>query len=303
MTSSNSPIKAVRISFLYIPGYKILYTNVSSDNETGENVNENITMNNNSKLLSYRNRRTYIFDMTNSSINILRFYFIPQSYKQSRFLKERILNDLSTTTEFKYEIKDNISEFPVYNLTSSDLTVNEENDNYIITVNPINNETNNNSLLNENIYKLKLYKKDRVTEFEIDSAKNKPKADKTYDSKINNSLITFFINSTLISSGYYYLEVTAITEDNQIIDYNLLSYPLINKLDGGIKYDDIKVIQEEKKKKPKWWIALIVIGIIIIIALIVFLVTKFSKKNKKSNDDYESLRKKDESQRSKEING
>ena len=302
MTSSKFPIKAVRISFLYIPGYKILYTNVSSDNEIGENLNENITMNNNSKLLSYRNRRTYIFDMTNLSINILRFYFIPQSYKQSRFLKERILNDLSTTTEFKYEIKDNISEFPVYNLTSSDLTVNEENDNYIITVNPINNETNNNSLLNENIYKLKLYKKDRVTESEIDSAKNKPKADKTYDSKINNSLIVFFINSTLISSGYYYLEVTAITEDNQIIDYNLLYYPLINKLDGGIKYDDVKVIQEEKKKKPKWWIALIVIGIFIIIALIVFLVTKFSKKNKKSKE-YESLRKKDESQRSKEING
>jgi hypothetical protein len=302
MTSTNSPIKAVRISFLYIPGYKILYTNVSSDNEIGENLNENITMNNNSKLLSYRNRRTYIFDMTNLSINILRFYFIPQSYKQSRFLKERILNDLSTTTEFKYEIKDNISEFPVYNLTSSDLTVNEENDNYIITVNPINNITNNNSLLNENIYKLKLYKKDRVTESEIDSALNKPKPDKTYDSKINNSLITFFINSTLISSGYYYLEVTAITEDYQIIDYNLLSYPLINKLDGGIKYDDVKVIQEEKKKKPKWWIALIVIGIIIIIALIVFVVTKFSKKNK-TNEDYESLRKKDESQRSKEING
>ena len=302
MTSSNSPIKAVRISFLYIPGYKILYTDVKKDDDIEENLNENITMNN-SKLLSYRNRRTYIFDMTNLSINILRFYFIPQSYKQSRFLKERILNDLSTTTEFKYEIKDSINEFPVYNLTSSDLTVNEENDNYIITVNPINNETNNNSLLNENIYKLKLYKKDRVTESEIDSAKNKPKADKTYDSKINNSLIVFFINSTLISSGYYYLEVTAITEDYQIIDYNLLSYPLINKLDGGIKYDDVKVIQEEKKKKPKWWIALIVIGIIIIIALIVFLVTKFSKKNKKSNDDYESLRKKDESQRSKEING
>ena len=302
MTSSNSPIKAVRISFLYIPGYKILYTNVRNNDDIEENLNENITMNNNSKLLSYRNRRTYIFDMTNLSINILRFYFIPQSYKQSRFLKERILNDLSESTEFKYEIRDNINEFPVYTLKSSDLSVNEENDNYIITVNPINNETNNNSLLNENIYKLKLYNKDRVTESEIDSAKNKPKADKTYNSTINNSLIAFFINSTLISSGYYYLEVTAITEDNQIIDYNLLSYPLINKLDGGIKYDDVKVIQEEKKKKPKWWIALIVIGIVIIIALIVFVVTKFPKKNKKSNDDYESLRKKDESQRSKEIN-
>ena len=102
--------------------------------------------------------------------------------------------------------------------------------------------------------------------------------------------------------GNYYFEVITTTLDKQIIDYNLLSYPLINKLDGGIKYDDVKVIQEEKKKKPKWWIALIVIGIIIIIALIVFVVTKFSKKNK-TNEDYESLRKKDESQRSKEING
>ena len=304
MTSSNSPIKAVRISFLYIPGYEILYTNVekSSDEENNLKQKNNISLAHNNSL-SYRNRRTYIFDVTNLSINILRFYFIPQSYKQSRFLKERILNDLSESTEFKYEIRDNINEFPVYTLKSSDLSVNEENDNYIITVNPINNETNNNSLLNENIYKLKLYNKDRVTESEIDSAKNKPKADKTYNSTINNSLIAFFINSTLISSGYYYLEVTAITEDNQIIDYNLLSYPLINKLDGGIKYDDVKVIQEEKKKKPKWWIALIVIGIVIIIALIVFVVTKFPKKNKKSNDDYESLRKKDESQRSKEING
>ena len=106
-------------------------------------------------------------------------------------------------------------------------------------------------------YLLKLYNKNKITPFEIDFPSNPQEPIPTYENNTNNTeSITFKIKSTDISSNEYYLSATALSNDAQIIDYELLSYKLVNKEDGGIK-DDSPVITEKEKKKSKLWIALI----------------------------------------------
>ena len=67
----------------------------------------------------------------------MRFYFIPPSYQSKRFLQERILLDISTSTEFKYETANDVNDFKKYELDSSNLTVSEDaQDNIYIVTNP-----------------------------------------------------------------------------------------------------------------------------------------------------------------------
>jgi hypothetical protein len=291
--------KAVRISFIYLPGYTLFFTDISAPFLEINSDFKNESTSNLQEFLSYRNRRTYILGF--DAIPILRFYFIPPSYQSKRFLQERILLDISTSTEFKYETADNINDFKIYKLDSSNLTVSEDaqdNNIYTVTVSPITSTSDNiNDLLTKTLYTLKIYNKESVTESQINFSKTTTPYKSYNATESDSSKITFQINSTQIISGNYYLSVTAITDDFQIIDYDLLSYKLINKNDGGIKYDTGDVIQEKDKKKSKWWIALIVIGALIIIAAIIFAVKKLAgNKRGNSNSDYETLRKKEISQ-------
>jgi hypothetical protein len=284
--------KAVRISFIYLPGYKLFFTDtfleINSDFKNSSNSNFQ-------EFLSYRNRRTYILGF--DAIPILRFYFIPPSYQSKRFLQERILLDISTSTELKYETANSVDDFKIY-LNSSNLTVSEDaqNNKYIVTVTPITSTSDDtNDLLTKTLYTLKIYNKESVTESQINFSKTTTPYKSYNATESDSSKITFEIKSLEIKSGNYYLSVTAITDDFQIIDYDLLSYKLINKEDGGIKYDTGDVIQEKDKKKSKWWIALIVIGALIIIAAIIFAVKKLAG-NKRGNSDYDTLRAKEISQ-------
>ncbi len=260
----NKTNKVIRLSFLYIPGFKLLYSNVENSSVIEDNLNnkENTTVTENSYFLSYGNRRTYILDFNNLTLNVFRFYFIPPSYSSRRFLKERLLDEQSIETELKYETSNNINQFPIYTLNSKDLSIIEKNGIYTISVNPIKFTLLKIStfLTDSNYYKLRLYNVEKVNESEITSS-NKPKPDYIYSpSKNDSNSIQFEIDKLIY--GNYYFEVIATTLDKQIIDYNLLSYNL------------------KKKKKSKWWIALIVIGILLILAGVGFILWKFYFKKK-----------------------
>ncbi len=292
----NETINAIRISFLYIPGFEILYTNIDKSSEVENSLKQNVSIAQNISL-SYRNRRTYIFDISNLEKNIFRFYFIPQSYQSRRFLQVTSQNNETIETEFKYEISNSISQFPIYSLNSNNLSINESEQKYIVSIEPLKLTTFNQniSLIDSVIYKLKVFNQEKVNEFEINSP-NKPNEDKLYHpSNINLNIIQFEIDRKTITSGYYYLDVSATTFDKQIIDYNLLSYKLIHFSKEKEEEEEIEESNnnnidkvEEKKKKSKWWIALIVIGILLIIAAVVILLRKYyfsRNKNEEKNDE------------------
>ncbi len=164
-----------------------------------------------------------------------------------------------------------MAQFPQYKYTSKKLNVKESEGNYIASISQIFivHATQGKDSY-EFQYLLKLYNKNKITPFEIDSPSNSQEPIYSYVNDTNTTEpITFKIKSTDISSNEYYLSASALSNDGQIIDYELLSYKLVNKEDDGIKYP---VIKEKEKKKSKWWIALIVIGILLIIILIIFLV-------------------------------
>ena len=204
------------------------------------------------------------------------------------FLQKRSLDDYLTTTEFKYETAEDINQFPRFNYSSSKyLTLTESNGVYTVSISPINIDFNQNGSNYFFDYILKLYNSEKISESEIDAARDRPDEDYyfTYNKNSSNP-ITFTIKSTSISSGNYYLSASATSNDYQVIDYEILRTILENKEDGGYKSDNSKVIEEKEKKKSKWWISLIVIGGVAIIVLVVVLVKKFG--SKKENTDYKN---------------